>query len=372
MKEEKRIDFLGFETLEDDWFNKEDNSYYNILNKKYHVIIDTKNPDYLFLGPFLFKNIYAQEKFIKSKIRIFITVEAVVPDFNCVDYAISYFDNIKIEDRCLKLLDPSISKLIHSSCPKKKEAAKILEEKSKFCNYIYTHKGQNERKNIFKTLNKYKRVDSLGKYLNNTKIENEMKRNGDWLKSSIELKKPYKFSIAFENSHHFGYLTEKISTSFLANTIPIYWGDPIVDRYINSKAFINCFDFNSFEDVAKRVQEIDENDDLYINILSQNRLTELGQKEVEESDSKLEKFLYHIFDQDIYKARKRGRGLWNSMNEKFMINVMKENRWTEYGVISGKEKLRITIIEFCKKIGVYQIFTTPIKLVKYIKKLLLF
>ena len=38
----------------------------------------------------------------------------------------------------------------------------------------------------------------------------------------------YKFTIAFENESHPGYTTEKIVEPMLADSIPIYWGDPLV------------------------------------------------------------------------------------------------------------------------------------------------
>ena len=115
------------------------------------------------------------------------------------------------------------------------------------------------------------------------------------------------------------------------------------------------------------MKEIDESDDLYIEMLSQNRLTELGQREAEERDSKLEKFLYHIFDQDINKARRRGRGFWNSMNEKYISNTMQEYKWIKYGIISRKEKLLIPIREFSKKTGLYWIITIPKRLLEVFK-----
>ena len=157
MKKEIRIDFLG--CREDRaWFHKTNNTYFNILIKKYNVIIDTNKPDYLFLGPYLFTNIYAQDKFLQSKIRIFLTYEAIVPDFNCVDYAISKFDNIILEDRCLKVLHNNISYLLNNNI-KQKDGIKILNEKTMFCNFIYSHGETRERKKIFKTISKYKKVN---------------------------------------------------------------------------------------------------------------------------------------------------------------------------------------------------------------------
>jgi hypothetical protein len=48
----------------------------------------------------------------------------------------------------------------------------------------------------------------------------------------------YKFSIAMENSEGDGYISEKIVDSFLSGTIPIYYGDYMVDEFINPKAYI--------------------------------------------------------------------------------------------------------------------------------------
>ena len=41
-----------------------------------------------------------------------------------------------------------------------------------------------------------------------------------------------------ENSEGDGYISEKIVDSFLAGTIPIYYGDYMVDEYINPKTYI--------------------------------------------------------------------------------------------------------------------------------------
>ena len=48
----------------------------------------------------------------------------------------------------------------------------------------------------------------------------------------------YKFSIGMENSEADGYASEKILDSLWAGTIPIYYGDYMVDEYINPKTYI--------------------------------------------------------------------------------------------------------------------------------------
>ena len=68
-----------------------------------------------------------------------------------------------------------------------------------------------------------------GKVLNNIgkKVENK-----------IEFLSNYKFSISMENSNGDGYVSEKIVESLIAGTIPIYYGDYMIDEYINPKAYI--------------------------------------------------------------------------------------------------------------------------------------
>ena len=70
---------------------------------------------------------------------------------------------------------------------------------------------------------------------------------------------PYKFSFAMENSAGPGYITEKIVSSYLANTIPIYWGAPDVASYLNPNAFIYCMpeDDHSFSACIKEIARLD-------------------------------------------------------------------------------------------------------------------
>ena len=81
------------------------------------------------------------------------------------------------------------------------------------------------------------------------------------------------------------------------NTVPIYWGDPLVHKDFNTKSFINYHDFErkvkkrippfffkvpilnflskkyieekTFNEMIKKILEIDKNDDLYMEILKE-------------------------------------------------------------------------------------------------------
>jgi len=62
-----------------------------------------------------------------------------------------------------------------------------------------------------------------------------------------EVLSKYKFSICFENSAAPGYVTEKIFDCFYSGTIPIYYGAPDIEKYVNPSSYI---DFRKYRDFA--------------------------------------------------------------------------------------------------------------------------
>ena len=139
---------------------------------------------------------------------------------------------------------------------------KVIEKKNQFCCFVYSNKKAIRRINFFRKLNQYKKVDSAGKVMNNTGFFAPRGRK------FIQFLSQYKFVIAFENSSTPGYTTEKIFLPMEARTIPIYWGNPWVNREFNSASFINCHDYASDEEVIARVIELDNNEELYRQVLT--------------------------------------------------------------------------------------------------------
>ena len=75
----------------------------------------------------------------------------------------------------------------------------------------------------------------------------------------------YKFVIAMENKIDNGYITEKIINAFTSGAIPIYWGDPVIAKNIfNENAFICVNNFNSLEDCAEYIIQLN-NDEYKLN-----------------------------------------------------------------------------------------------------------
>lgn len=227
---------------------------WRMASKRFNLVLSEK-PD------FLFYSCTGQEHLKYHCTRIFYTPENVHPRFDRCDYAFSFDYPVSERNYRLPLYRrwPEYKGLFNPRDPDK-----IALEKRKFCSFMVSNSTAQERIVFFRKISLYKNVDSGGRYLNNLGfnispgVENKLK----WMQN-------YKFSITFENSSYPGYTTEKLMHALLANTIPIYWGNPLAGLDFNPKAFINCHDFNSFDDVIELVKEIDKNDLLYKEYLRQ-------------------------------------------------------------------------------------------------------
>ena len=286
-------------------------------------VIDEENPDYIIAGTHCFTSIdyckrlrhYLHTR--KNSIFIFIAEECIEPDLNIFDYAVCWSTNLTDGDRIIHRI-PWLYRMktdtILQNTLTLEEAAKLLENRHKFCNFIYSHPCE-PRDTFFSQLSAYKRVDALGKHLHNTDTETS-RFAPDWYALSIDMKRGYKFSMAMENATYRGYTTEKIVSSLEAHTVPIYWGDPAVAKYINPKAFINCHDYGSFDEVIERVKEIDSNDDLWLDMVTQPWQTEEQRSMTFQHVEDYEVFSHNIFTQDIRSARRRPEGVYGSRCQK--------------------------------------------------------
>ena len=128
-------------------------------------------------------------------IRIFWCGEAVYPDLNLFDYAVCFDDFCG--DRTMSRTYYFLEEIADIDSIKNNiNFKKILEQKTKFCNFIYSNPDAHPmRDKIFYTLSKYKKVDSLGVHLKNVDIETSRYLE-NWREISVDMKKPYKFSIA--------------------------------------------------------------------------------------------------------------------------------------------------------------------------------
>ena len=65
-------------------------------------------------------------------------------------------------------------------------------------------------------------------------------------------------------------MSEKIYEALLSNTIPIYWGNKDISKDLNTKRFINYYDYVNFGAMIDKIIEIDNNDDLFLEYVNQD------------------------------------------------------------------------------------------------------
>lgn len=298
-------------------------------NHGLEFIWDEENPDYVISTQIIYYEKQWYKKFIKYMntdcIFIFFSGECISPDLNLFDYAIVFDRNLSCDDSVgrmptLRFYRVSVFDEYKINTPFTiAEAAK----KTKFCNFMYSNgKGNPSRDSLFYKISEYKRVDSIGSHLNNTGAIST-RNNTDWRKLSIECRQEYKFSIAAENARFIGYTSEKLLSCLEAHTVPIYWGDPSVGQEFNSKAFVNCHEYSSFDDVLRVVEKIDQSPELFTQMLNEPWQTPEQVEKTMIANSAYDAFIINIFSQKKEDAHRIYIGYHPQWYKKWFIQRYK-------------------------------------------------
>ncbi len=304
-----KINFCGFWSS----FNKNENLFTILLSKHFNVEI-SESPDFVICSnrgnPF--------EYMKYDCVRIMFMGENMSPDFTVFDYCIG-FDFLEFGDRYFRLPfgfyfndgKPWIPERINEE-----KAREILKSKKYFCNFIYGHRSSHGmREKLFERLSEYKEVVSPGSFLNNTggKARCSWAEKNEYLKLS-------KFTIACDSINYPGFVTEKIVQPFQQHSVPVYYGSTRIDEDFNTASFVWCRTESDIDKVIKRIAELDENDNEYLEILmkcpfdDENKLLKIY--------SELEKYLVDIFCQDIDLAYRRVKFYCAENHERFLREYM--------------------------------------------------
>lgn len=252
MKKPVKIFFTDF------WgdFDFEDNIFVNVLKDKYEIEITDRNPDILFYS------VFGWEFRKYNCLRVFFTGENIRPKMDQCDFSFS-FDDPRGDSRIYRLPQyfqyGDMDKLTE-----KPDIERIISEKTKFCNFVFSNPNCKKRNLFFDKLSKYKKVDSAGRFRNNIG-----RLLGFGPAKKREFIRDYKFTIAFENEEAEYYTTEKIFEAMYVDSIPLYWGNPLVEMDFNPKSFINWYDYGSDEAMIEKIIEIDSDDTKYAELLAQ-------------------------------------------------------------------------------------------------------
>jgi len=197
---------------------------------------ESADPDFIIFGPY--GNDIPQKG---NYVRIGYYCENIKPDLSICEWAFGVPREEDVKHPNYKRiqwhgLNPRL--LIK---PADYDPEKILASKTKFCNFLYSHKVA-YREAFFSQLSQYKKVDAPGLSMNNMPAIEDLYKGDKW-EIKRQFLSSYKFTIAFENNIYPGYQTEKLYDAMLCNSIPIYCGDPCIAEVFNTKAFINTADY---------------------------------------------------------------------------------------------------------------------------------
>lgn len=299
-------------------FDETQNLIYDLLKIQGFDVQISEDPDYLICN-FSEDNHYPYCG--KPQVRIMHSGENYIPDFNLIDYSICPYP-IAFGDRnfylptCVWPREHWQSLAVKPRSPEVAQA--LLQQKEYFANFIAGHESEyNIRGDFFKKLCQYKRVESPGTYLNNMPDGQTVDFHDE---SKTAFQRKCKFTLCFESTNHWGFVTEKIVDAFYADTIPVYYGSPTVTDIFNRDAFINVADFDSFDAAIERIIELDQDDEAYLKMLSQPILVDPGYPQRLEKE--LGEYVRHIFEQPLEKAYRRSRVYHPQIIDDYLARVV--------------------------------------------------
>jgi len=131
---------------------------------------------------------------------------------------------------------------------------------------VLSNGGGHYRNSFLNALEKVVRIDYGGSYKNNLGKRIEGVHSNSKL---IDFYKEYKFVFAMENSKGDYYITEKLYNALKSGGIPIYWGSPNLESFINPKRIL--YVRNESNDEMMRVIHTIQTmtDDEYMSIINE-------------------------------------------------------------------------------------------------------
>lgn len=220
-----RLGFAGF------WagFDPRDNFFTRILAERWRIeIVD--EPDFL-IHSCIGKARHAHRR--HRGVRIYYTGENIPADWASTDWAFTfdYSDHPRHVRLPLWPLYVDPERLVKPAETPDVEA--VRRRKTRFCGFVVSNPLCPVRNEFFRRLSRYRRVDAGGKLFNNL---------GGRVADKRAFLDECRFTIAFENESHPGYTTEKIVEPMLVDSIPVYWGDPLVGRDFDTRSLLSFHD----------------------------------------------------------------------------------------------------------------------------------
>lgn len=222
-------------------FDPADNFWTRVLSDRYELI-PSLEPDVVLCSMFgtSFRSF--------DCVRVLVNWENHGWSFTDYDYA---FTSDIVDDPRHHRLPNWVARLARPYEMVSVDGAASLAAKRGFASMVVSAPSGTSRNRMFDLLSAYRPIASGGRYRNNV---------GGPVADKRRFIRDYKFHLAYENSSYPGYTTEKLLHGLQADTVPIYWGDPLVAVDFNARRFINVADFASERAAIDRVIELNHDD----------------------------------------------------------------------------------------------------------------
>ncbi len=321
-------------------FEPENNFFTSLLRKKYDVVIDDRTPDIVFSSV----NFWDWQQYDCKKV-LFIG-ENLPPERSEFDYCFSFHptagDNFHLP---IFRLDDAYKKCFYREAITREQW-----QARKGVNFVCSNPRSPMRNWFYHKLSEEIPVSSGGRLFNTV---------GGPICDKSAFQNGFNFTIAFENTSWPGYLTEKLIQAYAFGTVPIYWGDPDVDRFIDPKSFIPFSGKKDFDKVLQTIKRGLEDFDFYQSLYAQPLFKD--NKEPQQlSDDTILKFLEKIvgaprmIERDVRLASGYSRELWikrfNSTRfityeEKWKVRFFEAFFLPEYLYIKTKKHIKLLLLQ---------------------------
>ena len=202
-------------------------------------------------------------------VRVFLTHENIRPDPALSDFSFSFARDLDGHDglagRHFRLPNYIPVQWGAGFAPDallrdaREDVSVIRRRKDRFCVFLQANPVF-FREAFVERLSRYKPVDCAGPRMNNLGYRVPREEKHAFLAR-------YKFVVAFENEAAPGYTTEKLVDALLVRSVPLYWGDPLVDRDFSPDSFLWLQPGASVDEFVERIAAVDADDARYEELL---------------------------------------------------------------------------------------------------------
>lgn len=302
------------------------------------VVNDQKNPNVVFFGPLS----NGTEAKYPGVPKVYFTGENspsnTHPDtFLNLGFSYTNVDNyIRLPLWILEInwFNADIEKLVNPKPVNLEDALRVkpelLDAKTKFCAFVATNPNNQNRNAAFTILNQWKHIDAGGRLFCNMPggpIPAGRGGGGGEL-AKIDFYKDYKFALTYENSSSPGYTTEKLFHAKVAGAVPIYWGDPFIDRDFEAKGYINANRVSNAQELIQLVEKVMNDDAAWRAMASVPALTDFKRAWCQKTMEQVAKAIFkRVTNTDIVldSAKWKEAQLFGAMYENEAIPLMAAN-----------------------------------------------